>query len=430
MTLLSGGGCGEPNNGVMERTPEAGLVGVFRLFAGIELGWLVVVTAFVGVHPHPPHPPVAMVVMLATATLLLLYLLVPGLERRIGRAFLPLAIALCAAVPLAGLATAVASDPTNLWDLGKDVFVLPLFPLLLIAWQFGFKAVVGFVVAATLADGVIALFAQSLFDWEAEEYFRLVGIRGAAMLCIGYIITRLMKEQRAQREKLRATNAELHRLGAVREQLATSRERNRVARELHDTLAHTLTGLAVQLEALRTVWDSDAGEARDLLEKAHASARSGLVETRRALAALRASPLDSVGLVGAVRALAEEASARGGLRLELALPEGDVELDEDDAQALYRVAQEALENVVRHADARRVSVSLLRDGPVSTLVVADDGRGFDLAPCASGCWGLAGMRERAEARGAALDVESRPGAGTIVRLRLGAVSGSEASEER
>ncbi len=430
MTLLNGGGCGEPNNGVMERTPEAGLVGVFRLFAGIELGWLVVVTAFVGVHPHPPHPPVAMVVMLATATLLLLYLLVPGLERRIGGAFLPLAIALCAAVPLAGLATAVASDPTNLWDLGKDVFVLPLFPLLLIAWQFGFKAVVGFVVAATLADGVIALFAQSLFDWEAEEYFRLVGIRGAAMLCIGYIITRLMKEQRAQRETLRATNAELHRLGAVREQLATSRERNRVARELHDTLAHTLTGLAVQLEALRTVWDSDAGEARDLLEKAHASARSGLVETRRALAALRASPLDSVGLVGAVRALAEEASSRGGLRLELALPEGDLELDEDDAQALYRVAQEALENVVRHAEARRVSVSLECTLSGATLVVADDGRGFDLAPCASGCWGLAGMRERAEARGAVLDVESRPGAGTIVRLRLGAVSGSEASEDR
>jgi signal transduction histidine kinase len=266
---------------------------------------------------------------------------------------------------------------------------------------------------------VIALFAESLFGWEAHEYFRLIGIRGAAMLCIGYIITRLMKEQRAQREQLRATNAELHRLGAVREQLATSRERNRVARELHDTLAHTLTGLAVQLEAIRTVWENDAGEAHDLLEKAHARARSGLVETRRALAALRASPLDSVGLAGAVRALAEKASARGGLRLELVLPEGEPELDEDDAQALYRVAQEALENVVRHAEARRVSVSLKCPPFGATLVVADDGRGFDLERCASVCWGLAGMRERAEARGAVLDVESRPGAGTVIRLRLG-----------
>jgi len=205
------------------------------------------------------------------------------------------------------------------------------------------------------------------------------------------------------------------------EQLSVSRERNRLARELHDTLAHTLSGLAVQLDALASLWQPEPPRARQILDHALATARDGLDETRRVLQDLRAAPLEDLGLALAIRYLAENAAARGSLSLELDVASHVNGVSPEDEQGFYRVAQEALTNVVEHAGAQNLAVSLAWHDGQLVLQVADDGRGLvpDGAGEAQGL-GLQGMRERAELMGGALEVTSRADGGTVVNLRKGA----------
>ncbi len=195
-----------------------------------------------------------------------------------------------------------------------------------------------------------------------------------------------------------------------------SRERNRLARELHDTLAHTLSGLAIQLEAINSLWATNLEHARALLGEALAGTRSGLRESRRAIQALRATPLAALGLVNALRELSQSAADRAGVTLRLDLPES-IELSGRDAeQTIYRVAEEASANVVRHANASTLHVRLdTSDAP--TLTITDDGSGFDPTQVdGSSHFGLRGMRERAALAGGALAVQSTPGGGTTLRL--------------
>jgi two-component system sensor histidine kinase UhpB len=133
---------------------------------------------------------------------------------------------------------------------------------------------------------------------------------------------------------------------------------------------------------------------------------------------LRPEALDDLGLASALAALTNDVSRRTGLRVERQLAADLRALEPDEELVVYRVAQEALTNVARHSGARRAWVKLGRDGDGRVaLTLHDDGRGFDPGTQASGA-GLRGMRERAVLIGASLDVESRPGHGTTVRLRL------------
>ena len=205
---------------------------------------------------------------------------------------------------------------------------------------------------------------------------------------------------------------------ATVEQLAISHERNRLARDMHDTLAHTLSAVTVQLEAVDSSWDSAPQQARDLLRKSLSNARHGLDETRRALRALRAAPLDDLGVVLALRTLAESTAARHGLDLKLDLPDSLV-LPPELEQNVYRIAQEALTNVAHHASAQTLWVSLERQDDLITLKIADDGKGFVTARRdGAGHYGLQGMQERAEVIGGALDVTSAPGSGTTITLQI------------
>jgi len=245
-----------------------------------------------------------------------------------------------------------------------------------------------------------------------------VALIGRAILTmfVGYIVSNLIEEQRIQRRDLAEANRKLVRYAVTLEQLTISRERNRLARELHDTLAHALSGLAVQLDAIAAVWDDIPPRAEAMLERALSIARIGLDETRRALGDLRATPLEDLGLGLAVRALAEDIAARGGLALDLDVPEQMYNLSPEVQQCYYRVAQEALENVARHADARRVGVSLRQADARLTLQVSDDGLGFEDQEVDPERFGLRGMRERAELIGGTLTVASHAGQGTTVRL--------------
>jgi signal transduction histidine kinase len=226
-----------------------------------------------------------------------------------------------------------------------------------------------------------------------------------------------MQQLRRERQALQEANQELERYVGALEQLTVSRERNRVARELHDTLAHTLSGVAVQLEAVDSLWASDRKQARGILRHSLEATRDGLTETRRAIQSLRATPLEDLGLCRALREYAEAAAGRAGFRLQLELYEQPAGLPEEVEQCFYRIGQEALENAVRYADAKTVRVSLTQAGPGLHMEIADDGIGFD--PQASGPgphFGLQGMGERAGVIHAALEIDSRPGGGTCVRL--------------
>jgi signal transduction histidine kinase len=201
------------------------------------------------------------------------------------------------------------------------------------------------------------------------------------------------------------------------EQLATSRERNRLALELHDTLAHTLSGLSVQLETIKAYWDIDKPTAKALLEKSMKATHSGLEETRRALKSLRASPLDDLGLALALREMAEDSASRANLTLEMPeiimipnlLPEVE--------HCIYRVAQEAVANVVKHASAKKLTIKLEAIGSKIKLIINDDGTGFNPDTVdKTSHFGLAGMLERAQMVNGELHITSKPGVGTTIEL--------------
>jgi signal transduction histidine kinase len=236
---------------------------------------------------------------------------------------------------------------------------------------------------------------------------------------VGYFISTLIQRLRQQQDALAYANARLTAYTTTLEELTISRERNRMARELHDTLAHTLSGLSVHLEMMRAYWEIDPTAIRPMLDTSLATTRSGLQETRRALKHLRASPLDDLGLVLALRQVATEAAERAHVQLDLVLPPQLPPLSAAVEQCFYRVAQEATANVAHHANASRLSVELALHNNAVLLRVCDDGCGFvPEQNVSAGHFGLAGMRERAELIGGKLTVTSQPGKGTTVQVSV------------
>ena len=197
-----------------------------------------------------------------------------------------------------------------------------------------------------------------------------------------------------------------------------SEERRRLARELHDTLAHTLSAVAIHLEGATSIWDDNPGRAREMVDQSLDSTRKGLAEARRAITALRASPLDEDGLVAALQEMCDNASTSSHVQVSFAA-DGPGPDDADVGHTAFRIASEALSNAIRHADPERVEIRLSGDPSAWRLLVTDDGRGFDVDAMPNGDHlGVAGMRERAELIGASLAITSADG-GTRVELVMG-----------
>jgi two-component system NarL family sensor kinase len=207
-------------------------------------------------------------------------------------------------------------------------------------------------------------------------------------------------------------------------ELAVAEERNRLAREIHDTIAQGLTGITLQLEFAKSVLHEEPDTALTSIEKAQALSRSSLEEARRSVMDLRAAPLQELTLPEALERLSQQVERDSGICVrfchEAGRPIG--RLPARIEAALYRITQEALTNVTRHADAHRVEVTLRYDEAELRLVVQDDGKGFDpdLRPGLDeqGGFGLVGIRERARLLGGAAEVSSAPGMGTRVQVVL------------
>jgi signal transduction histidine kinase len=180
-----------------------------------------------------------------------------------------------------------------------------------------------------------------------------------------------------------------------------------------------LSGIAVQLEAVRAVWEDDPAQARGMVDQALESARGGLTGARRAIQALRASPLEELGLVAALELLGETINERSGIAVEMTVGDTVGELDPELENVVYRIADESLTNVSRHSEASLATVDLRRTGGKVRLVVTDDGNGFDPeAPVTDGHVGINGMTERAHMVDGTLELSSVPGSGTTVRLEV------------
>lgn len=364
---------------------------------------------------------------LSIPAIVLAYFAWPGLARRLGAVHLPAALLIASAGPLIVYAIMVrlrieaGQVPDTLLRDAWLLIVALLLPCILVAWQYGLRATMWYCALTALLDLLLLLPLAAVGGPAPATVIGVALVRILFFLPVGYAVARLVGALRVQRDALEAAHQRLTRHAATVEQLSTSRERNRLARELHDTLAHTLSSLVVQLEAVNVLWQGDAARAHALLRDALGNTRRGLQESRRAIQALRATPLEAFGLVGALREAAQSAADRGGLRLLLELPP-TIDLGDDGAeQTVYRIAEEALDNVVRHARARHLQLRLDAAPPL-TLTVRDDGCGFDPQGVdESHHYGLRGVRERAELAGARLDVRSAAGCGTTVELVLAGV---------
>ena len=207
---------------------------------------------------------------------------------------------------------------------------------------------------------------------------------------------------------------ELERRDSVARTLAAQEgERLRVAQELHDGVGQTLTGVVLQLGRVARDVPPDARQA--VLE-AQETARGSLEEVRRIARRLRPEALDDLGLASALHVLGERVAEHSGLDVDVRVPPGLPELGGDAELVLYRVAQEALTNVVRHAGASRAEVRLDASGGRPRLEVEDDGKGFPPDGMEGG--GVRGMRERAVLIGGSLRIGRGEMGGTRVTLEL------------
>jgi len=200
--------------------------------------------------------------------------------------------------------------------------------------------------------------------------------------------------------------------------LARAEERTRLAREIHDTLAQGLTAIALNIEGAMHRLETDPAQARERLDRALGMARENLEDARRSVLDLRgASRLEGKPLAEALAGLARSFTSDSGVPVRVAAVHTQRLPLRIEAE-LFRVAQEALTNVRRHAHAREVEVALRKRGSTLTLSVRDDGRGFSPRTRAGETHGIVGMRERAKLLGGRLQVSSAPGRGTRILARV------------
>ncbi|MFB7514821.1 sensor histidine kinase [Streptomyces sp. NPDC056144] len=254
----------------------------------------------------------------------------------------------------------------------------------------------------------------------------LLGGAVAVATVLGYqALYRESERRRRLIEELIETRAEL---AAAERHAGTLAERERLAREIHDTLAQGLSSIQLLLRAAERALPPDSPAAGHI-DRARQAAQDNLAEARRFVRALTPPDLEHGSLAGALERLCEPVAAGGGPRVRFSASGTPVELPTPYEVALLRIAQSALANTVRHASASRAEITLSFMDASVTLDVVDDGKGFEpgsVRPSSEGGFGLPAMRSRAESLGGTFTVESAPGQGTAVAVSLPLPAGDSA----
>lgn len=199
--------------------------------------------------------------------------------------------------------------------------------------------------------------------------------------------------------------------------LAALEERQKLARELHDSVSQALYGIALGARTARTLLDRDPAKAVEPLDYCLSLADAGLMEMRALIFELRPESLEAEGLVTALTKQADSLHARLGIQVHTQFCE-EPAIPLAAKEALYRIAQEAMQNIIKHAHASEVTILLERDGECIRLLIRDNGRGFDPKKKHPGHLGLKSMQERAQKIGGLFDVESQPGGGAAIQVTL------------
>jgi signal transduction histidine kinase len=236
---------------------------------------------------------------------------------------------------------------------------------------------------------------------------------GLVAVFVQLMIDAVLSERHAK-EQLESANSQLRRYALRVEDTATLQERNRIAREIHDSLGHSLTAFNLHLEAAMRLLKSDPTEAQELLSEAKQLGSKALQEVRQSVSTLRSHPLQGKPLASAIQELLEDLTRSTGI-----IPIATFQLDhipnQDYQTALYRITQEALTNIAKYAQATEVELSLIINAQQICLTIRDNGQGFVLAQTTSG-FGLQGIRERTEALAGTCEITASPGQGCKITV--------------
>ena len=285
-------------------------------------------------------------------------------------------------------------------------------------------------VSLALGGLCVALLAAGLTLRDPHWYARPAYLSDILMFGVGVVLAIAMAGiavgEQASRIRLQAALRDLReshdQLAASTAQVAelsAAAERNRLARDIHDSLGHFLTAIAVQLEKTEAFRDRDQAVASQAVADARSLARQALQEVRGSVRALRGDEL-SAPLSAMLTGLVRQAGMREP-QVTLTVAGDEAAIAASARTVVFRAAQEALTNIRKHSGARQVSMSVTFGDHEVRLVVSDDGCGFDPLPHAAQAQhglGLAGMRERAALAGGRAEVDSRPGAGTTVTVTI------------
>lgn len=288
--------------------------------------------------------------------------------------------------------------------------------------MFGLLPLRGVVFGTTVVTFFILLIIS---DWNITQIpfgaafgFSFMWIGGMAVFLFIYGIIRTSSQRADLITKLESAQKELEAARQRDAELATLRERERLARDLHDSLGHSLVTLSVQLEAIQRLYKVDPDKASAQVDELKNLTRASMDDLRRSLAGLRAPGLGERQLREALQSLSVDVAQRAHLAIACQIDDAADQLSPAQAEVIWRVAQETLTNIERHAAAHNVDLRLEIESQFATLTIKDDGCGFPPdAENIPGHYGLRGMRERVEGLGGALTLTSN-GNGSRVDVKL------------
>ena len=405
----------------MKRPLEPGLLRLFRYFSLIGL----VYVSALWVYDDLSVPRTALIAFqfvyyVIVHGLLFLSLSFSWLENKLKDKYFPLILIIYTLAMVGGSWLYLLEPSRGITHfISQTFFLVPILivPVVFIAWQYDYRAVLLYTMATNLSDFIISFLIIRHITLESLPPLTLTIVRAFAFALVGFVVNQLNEKQREQKQKLVLANMQLGQYANTLESLAVSRERNRLARELHDTLAHTLSGISVNLEALKTMLPEEQTEVNAMLDNSLSASRRGLAGTRRALNDLRAQPLEDLGLELALQTMVESLAERQAMLAEIRISNLVQILPPNVEQAFYRIGQESIENISIHSKAKKIFFSLEEEDAVVHMEIRDDGVGFDpQTEQGSGHYGIQGMKERATSIGADLEVLSQPAEGTTIKL--------------
>ena len=275
--------------------------------------------------------------------------------------------------------------------------------------------------SAAILASLLSFLAFDFFFFSPQYTFIVLNNQDLLTLCV-FLVLAIITGQVASAQRRRAEEAttrerELRLLYEQAQELASLQERQRLARELHDSVSQALYGISLGAHTAQKALENDPEQVKASIEYVNTLAEAGLAEMRALIFELRPEFLETEGLVVALLKQVDVLRARYKLTVEMDMDE-EPALSLEKKYALYRVAQEALHNVVRHARATTVTIRLAERENEITLEVRDNGRGFDPTSAFPGHLGLRSMRERIAKVSGTLALESSPGNGTSIRARV------------